>query len=255
MAAVPADSFRGPASPAPLMPLCVHVVGMGERDRNESGQFADRIPPESVLDVFANREDFAHPLTAQDVADSLDIARRTAHNKLNALEESDQLATRKVGARGRVWWVPINENDLVAGADVLPDSRESRERREEPAESDEVVDTASDSGRREPATAPADEAGRDSAGLEDALAALDTSDRRRDAVRACVAYLREAGTASKSDFQREVYPDHPAGLQSEGGWWNKIGLELLKAVAVDSPTIHPPDGEGAHTWEYAGDDR
>jgi len=140
-------------------------------------------------------------------------------------------------------------------ADGETPSRERRESREEPPEQDEVVDTASDSGRREPATAPTDEAGRDSAGLEDALAALDTTDRRRDAVRACVAYLREAGTASKSDFQREVYPDHPAGLQSEGGWWNKIGLELLKAVAADSSTILPPDEEGAHTWEYAGDDR
>ena len=228
---------------------------MGERDRDESGQFADRIPPESVLDVFANREDFAHPLTAQDVADGLDIARRTAHNKLNALEESGELATRKVGARGRVWWVPIDEDDLVPGADVLPDSRERRESREEPPEQDEGEDTASDSGRREPAPAPGDGAGRDRAGLEDALAALDTSDRRRDAVRACVAYLREAGAASKSDFQREVYPDHPAGFQSEDGWWNKIGLELLKAVGADSPTIHPPDDEGAHTWEYVRDDR
>ena len=39
--------------------------------------------------------------------DELGIARRTAHNKLNALVERGELETRKIGARGRVWWVPI----------------------------------------------------------------------------------------------------------------------------------------------------
>lgn len=108
------------------MPLSVHVEGMGDnRKRNESGQYADRIPPETVLDVFTRRDDVARPLTASDVADSLDIARRTAHNKLNTLEESSQLATRKVGARGRVWWIPINKDELAPNADALSiDSRE-----------------------------------------------------------------------------------------------------------------------------------
>jgi hypothetical protein len=78
-----------------------------DRDRNNQGQFSDRIPPERVLEVFESRGDRARPLTASDVIDELGIARRTAHNKLNTLVERGALDTRKVGARGRVWWVPI----------------------------------------------------------------------------------------------------------------------------------------------------
>ncbi|WP_338008779.1 helix-turn-helix domain-containing protein [Natronoglomus mannanivorans] len=76
------------------------------RERDESGQFNDQIQPETVLEVFKALEDTARPLTATDVANEMDIARRTAYNKLNLLVERDELETRKVGARGRVWWVP-----------------------------------------------------------------------------------------------------------------------------------------------------
>jgi len=78
-----------------------------KRDRNESGQFADGIDPETVLDVVDAREDLGRPATAGDVVDELGIARRTAHNKLGALVERGVLETRKIGARGRVWWRPI----------------------------------------------------------------------------------------------------------------------------------------------------
>lgn len=93
------------------MPLCVYVVGMGqERDRNDHGRYSDRIDPSTVLEVFDARDDHCRPLTASDVVDELGIARRTAHNKLNALVERGELETRKVGARGRVWWTPEPES-------------------------------------------------------------------------------------------------------------------------------------------------
>jgi hypothetical protein len=50
-----------------------------------------------------------------DVVDELGIARRTAHNKLNALVERGELKTRKIGARGRVWWVPIPAEAVSEG--------------------------------------------------------------------------------------------------------------------------------------------
>jgi len=88
-----------------------------DRDRNDQGRFADGIDPETVLDVFNAREDRAEPITASDVVDELGIARRTAHNKLNRLVDRDTLATRKIGARGRVWWIPIprEESDAKSG--------------------------------------------------------------------------------------------------------------------------------------------
>ena len=42
-----------------------------KRDRNESGQFADGIDPETVLDVVDAREDLGRPVTAGDVVDEI----------------------------------------------------------------------------------------------------------------------------------------------------------------------------------------
>lgn len=81
------------------------------RKRNDSGRFADGIPPEWVLEVFEDREDRARPLTASDVGDALGCSRRAAHGKLEELAEQGKVATRKVGARARVWWLPLTNAD------------------------------------------------------------------------------------------------------------------------------------------------
>jgi hypothetical protein len=60
-----------------------------------------------VLAVFERRSDRAKPLTASDVMDAVNCSRRTAHNKLGELVETGALETRKVGARSRVWWIPM----------------------------------------------------------------------------------------------------------------------------------------------------
>jgi hypothetical protein len=78
-----------------------------DRPRNESGQYNDRLPPESVLDVFDDRDDLARPITAGDVVDTLDVSQRTALNKLNELVAAGTLDSRTVGARARVFWRPI----------------------------------------------------------------------------------------------------------------------------------------------------
>jgi IclR helix-turn-helix domain. len=78
----------------------------GDQNRNDDGQFTDSIPPESVLNVFDDRDDQARPLTATDIADKLGFSRQTAHRKLHLLVEREVLDTRKVGARARVWWIP-----------------------------------------------------------------------------------------------------------------------------------------------------
>jgi hypothetical protein len=107
---------------------------MGDRERNSEGRYADGIDPETVLDVFELREDLARPVTAGDVVDELGIARRTAHNKLNRLVERGELDTRKVGARGRVWWRPIQP------ADTPPTTDEERHTPTEAAESGALGD-------------------------------------------------------------------------------------------------------------------
>lgn len=84
------------------------------RDRNDHGRFSDRIPLDRILEVFDAREDPARPLTAGDIADDLGCSRRTAYDKLETLAERGELETRKIGARGRVWWVSMSD-DLPDG--------------------------------------------------------------------------------------------------------------------------------------------
>lgn len=60
-----------------------------------------------VIAVFEEREDYAEPLTASEVADELGCSRRTALDKLHALEEGTDLTSKKVGGRSRVWWIPV----------------------------------------------------------------------------------------------------------------------------------------------------
>ena len=74
---------------------------MSNRGRNTTFELAD------VTAVFEAREDYAEPLTANEVADELGCSRRTALNKLHELESETDLTSKKVGSRSRVWWIPV----------------------------------------------------------------------------------------------------------------------------------------------------
>lgn len=62
---------------------------------------------EDVTGVFEARDDYAEPLTASEIADELGCSRRTALNKLHALERETDVQSKKVGGRSRVWWIPV----------------------------------------------------------------------------------------------------------------------------------------------------
>ena len=66
---------------------------------------------EDVTAVFRDREDYAEPLTASEVAEALGCSRRTALNKLHELQETADLTSKKVGGRSRVWWIPIRVDE------------------------------------------------------------------------------------------------------------------------------------------------
>lgn len=48
------------------------------------------------------------PVTAPEVAEKFGCTRRTVYNRLDALTDDGVLATKKVGANGRVWWRPVD---------------------------------------------------------------------------------------------------------------------------------------------------
>jgi MarR-like DNA-binding transcriptional regulator SgrR of sgrS sRNA len=60
-----------------------------------------------VTEVFKERNDYAEPLTASEVADRLGCSRRTALNKLHQLQDETDVTSKKVGGRSRVWWIPV----------------------------------------------------------------------------------------------------------------------------------------------------
>ena len=62
--------------------------------------------PEAVLSVFNKKGGPKEPLTSSEIAEELDCSSQTARNRLNELSERGELKTKKVGARGQVWWLP-----------------------------------------------------------------------------------------------------------------------------------------------------
>jgi len=188
--------------------------------------------PEDALDVFDARDDRAEPMTAPELSERLNCSRRTALNKLHDLADAGDVRSKKVGGRSKVWWVPIHD---APSTDVARESGES---------------TGETPARTSPAGNTGDSTNADTDRLTAVLDTLDATDDRRAAVRACVEYLREHGTAQKSGFIDDVYPDHAAGYGSAGGWWNKIGKEYLNAVADEYAAVAAPEKEGAHTWRW-----
>lgn len=63
---------------------------------------------EDITAVFEDRDDYAEPLTATEVAERLGCSRRTALNKLHRLAENTDITSKKVGGRSRVWWIPVH---------------------------------------------------------------------------------------------------------------------------------------------------
>ena len=189
-----------------------------ERARNDDGQYADRIPPEAVLEVFDERDDLARPLTAGDVMAAVDCSRRTAHNKLETLVERGRLKTRKVGARSRVWWVPMERAPSQSSPDEDPET----------------------DGRPLAVANAIREAKLPGTGK--------TLKARQQALLASYEYLQEHPEAKKSDFLQDVFPDNPAEYETAEGWWNAIQPALKGLPGVDPPA------ERGHLWHFLGGD-
>jgi hypothetical protein len=197
-----------------------------------------KVEPADALDVFARRDDRGEPLTASEVADVLGCSRRTALNKLTDLAGDGRLRSKQVGGRSRVYWVPIDgdsegedasEGKAIANSGVSPDAAP------DPDEGD------TDAGDVSPDTP-------EGIDIDGALGDLELDADRREAVHAMYAYLSEHGTARKSDFTGEVYPEHSAGYASPGGWWNALGKDALATL----PGVKKP-AEGRPNWRFLGD--
>lgn len=64
------------------------------------------------------------PFTTSEIAAEFDCSDRTIYNRLDDLVEADAIETKKVGAKGRVWWKPVGGTqaefvDSKAGRDLI----------------------------------------------------------------------------------------------------------------------------------------
>lgn len=183
-----------------------------DSDTSPSSPHGPEFSVETVLAVFSDRSDMARPLTANDVMEELGCSRRTAHNKLNALVDRGNLETRKVGARSRVWWVPIRRPETPTATESSPVQKPTVDMQIAEAElpgSGELLE------------------------------------ERQKALQAAYDYVSENPNATRSEFLAEVFPDHPAGYKTADEWWKVIEPALTDLPDVDVET------ERGHVWRFA----
>lgn len=79
---------------------------MGERERNEQGQYVETVTRERVLDSL---REGGHVMTAVEVGDDLGCTPEAANRKLSELFEDGDVNRKEVGAHAVVWWLPGDE--------------------------------------------------------------------------------------------------------------------------------------------------
>ncbi|PSP96191.1 hypothetical protein BRC94_13450 [Halobacteriales archaeon QS_5_70_17] len=105
---------------------------------------------DSLLEALSVFEDppSGRPLTTDEVADRLDLDRRTAAERLERLVDRDVLGTRAVGTDDRVWWRRTDDSVVTLTVDLdsaVSDPRSGTEGRRAGANTipaDEILDTA-----------------------------------------------------------------------------------------------------------------
>ena len=207
-------------------------------ESSNTGGRKPRVSDRELLDVFRSTADPV--LSTAEVAGAVPIKRRGVLNRLRDLEDAGELASKQIGGRNTVWWLPAR-----------------RETGEDAPRAD-AVDGATDG----PADPPADAHGGHAAGEEDAL---DTArerieelnlagsgadyDRRRDAVLEMYGYLRDrpGERVSKSDFADLLDGDdvgYAAGFESFWSNWVKADSKKGRPNTLgELPGVEPRDND------------
>ena len=78
---------------------------MSEQQRDESGEFTEKVTDQDVLKVF----DYADEpvLTASEVATELPITREAVGRRLNRMREEGLVERKQTGASSIAWWAEL----------------------------------------------------------------------------------------------------------------------------------------------------
>lgn len=87
------------------------------RERTDTGQFAETVTLDRVLDVFADVD--GPVVTTTDVAEALECSNEAARQKLNKLHDDGRVGKRKTSGQVFYWLVsaaepnPVNPDDPI----------------------------------------------------------------------------------------------------------------------------------------------
>lgn len=198
--------------------------------------------PEDMNDAIVEAiENVERPVArAKDIADQVSIGKRAVLNRLETLVDDDRVERLDVGAKGAVFWVEASDSSRSRSAvnEVGESELEgTRSPASEPWGND--VETAVE--RIFDAVFPE---GVDLPGSGTKL------DERREALRATVAYLVEQGTARRSEFEEDVYPEFEARYETSYSWWKNAIGPALSQVAGETEAIEAADHAG--DWSFVG---
>lgn len=75
-------------------------------------------------------------------------------------------------------------------------------------------------------------------------------ERNRVALQAAYNYLCTEGSATRSDFQEDVYPEYPSVYtEPDGEWWREVIHPGLKELPGVTPS------KDSDSWTYIGDEQ
>lgn len=193
-----------------------------------------RVSDEEILSVFAQNDDTN--LMVMEVADELPIRHTVLDDRLDDLYERG-LLEREDESRGTVWTLASDvEDDLVISESEIETDVEAQtaavtgpetppQQEEDPTESQQ---------------APTEEPRGPEVTDEPTIDAIETFDppgtsadqeRKREALRAAYVYLQKRNSASRADFETDVFPEHPSTYEEPDDWWREVIRPGLEAVS------------------------
>lgn len=210
-------------------------------------------------DIVEAIENVEYPVArAKDVADQVAIGQRAVLNRLESLVDDGRVERLDVGAKSAVFWNADRTRTIEYDPDVdevltgeppaVEPSIGFSSRSDDEVESKDTFQPSEPQG--EGVETVVERVFESVDGSIDLPGSGTKLEERREALRAAVWYLVDNESASRSNFEEDVYPDHPARYETAYSWWKNAIMGGLGDVADDVDAIERADYSGE--WRFVG---
>lgn len=207
------------------------------------------VSDEDILTVFAETED--DYLRPPDVAEDLPIPAEELRDRFDDLSERDLIRRDADRLSGTAYALTDEGASRLEAADEAPVTDVEAQ-----ATATGTASTTRDQETPEsqPPAPGADTAGPPYEQPADAIEAFDPpgtpdqKEQRRAALRAAYEYLRDSGTASRSEFVESVFPNESGAYETpDDGWWADVVRPGLRQLPGPEPV------EDTDEWQFDED--